>query len=816
MGTLGNRQLGQWDTPWCKGYEILQINLLLTGSQISPAIQKEPIEKQEQDAGNKGSCGILGNMTTICNEEILIAAMNASCQKGRLKETLEILRVMHQQGVPVDSTTYSSLLQVCINSKSLKNGKRVHALMIKISLKPEIFIWNRLVDMYAKCGSLVDARQMFNKMLIRNMFSWNTIIAGYAKCGNMEDAQKLFETMPERNEVSWNSMIAGYSQHGNAEEALKLFWEMQRKGVKVNNFAYASIGRACASLTALEQGKKTYADIVKTGLYSDVYLGSALVDMYAKCGSIKDARLVFDEMPERNVVSWNGMIAGYDQNGDSDEALKLLHKMRMEDLRPDQFTFATIVSACANLSALEQGKQRMLAKVFDKMLARDVVSWTAIIAGYAKCASIKEAHHLFDDMPERNVVSWNAIIARYAQNGHSEDTLKLFRQMKQENVLPTHYTFGNVLSVCAGLATLELGKQVHVHIIKAGFQFKSGTDSDVFVGNSLVDMYAKCGSVDNACQAFNSILERDGVSWNAMIVGYAQNGHGKEALELFQQMLQAGMMPDHITFIGVLSACSHPGLVDEGRHYFDSMTRDHCITPLSDHYACMIDLLGRAGYLDEAEDFINNMPFKPDAIMWGALLGACRIHGDLELGKWAAELIFELDPQNSGPYVLLSNIYAEAGMWGDADKVRKMMKDRGVQKKPGCSWIEVNSRLHVFTVEDTSHPQAEEIYASLERLAVQMKEEGYVPNTKYVLHDVGDDHKEHVLSYHSEKLAIAFGLMSTPPGALIGVVKNLRVCGDCHTAIKLISKVVGRAIIARDTSRFHHFKDGLCSYRDYW
>eukprot|EP01018_Ginkgo_biloba_P028281 Gb_00409 [translate_table: standard] len=785
-------------------------------------------------------------MTTICDEEILKAAMNASCQKGRLKEMREILRIIHQQGVPVDSTTYSSLLQVCINSKSLKNGKRVHALMIKSSLKTEIFIWNRLVDMYAKCGSLVDARHMFNKMLIRNLFSWNTIIAGYAKCGNMEDAQKLFETMPERNEVSWNSMIAGYSQHGNGEEALKIFWEMQRKGVKVNNFAYASIVRACASLMALEQGKQIHADIVKNGLYSDVYLGSALVDMYAKCGSIEDARLVFDEMPERNVVSWNGMIAGYDQNGGSDEALKLFHKMRMEDLRPDQFTFATIVSACANLSALEQGKQvhahvirvnyvsdiflenaliDMYAKcekiedarqVFDKMPARDVVSWTAMIAGYAKCASIKEAHHLFDEMPGRNVVSWNAIIAGYAQNGHSEDALKLFRQMKQKNVLPTHYTFGNVLSACAGLATLELGKQVHAHIIKAGFQFKSGTDSDVFVGNSLVDMYAKCGSVDNACQAFNNILERDRVSWNAMIVGYAQNGHGKEALELFQQMLQSGIMPDHITFIGVLSACSHAGLVDEGHHYFDSMTRDHCITPLSDHYACMIDLLGRAGHLDKAENFINNMPFKPDAIMWGALLGACRIHGDVELGRWAAEHIFELDPQNSGPYVLLSNIYVEAGMWGDADKVRKMMKDRGVQKKPGCSWIEVNNRLHIFTVEDTSHPQTEEIYASLERLAGQMKEAGYVPNTKYVLRDVGDDQKEHVLSYHSEKLAIAFGLMSTPPGVLIRVVKNLRVCGDCHAAIKLISKVVGRAIIVRDTSRFHHFKDGLCSCRDYW
>ncbi|KAH9295945.1 hypothetical protein KI387_039533, partial [Taxus chinensis] len=675
----------------------------------------------------------------------------------------------------------------------------------------------------------------------------------YAKRGSMENARKLFQAMPQcqRSAVAWNTLIAGYAkQEGCEEEALKLFEEMLCQGFEADGFAYGSVLCGCASLGALEQGRQIHGDVIRRGMLSDVYLGSALVDMYSKCCSIKDACQVFDAMPQRNVVSWNGMIAGYDQNGRSDMALELFGKMLKTDdgnVMPDQFTVATVVSACASLSDLAHGKQMhgyiikndsvnwdvflgnalvdMYAKcgrienahnVFDKMPERDVISWTALIAGYAKSASFEEAQSVFDKMPERNVISWNAIIAGHAQNGHSEEAAGLFCQMKREGIYPTHYTFANVLSACASLATLELGEQVHSHIVKAGFQFKTGFDADVFVGNSLVDMYAKCGNIVNARLAFNKLLERDGVSWNAMIVGYAQNGYGKEALEVFEQMLKESMIPDRITLIGVLSACSHAGLVDEGRHHFNSMTQVHCITPLPEHYACMIDILGRAGHLDEADKIIKSMPFEPDSITYVALLAACRIHGNVELGKWAAEHIFELDPLNSGPYVLLSNIYADAGRWDDVDKVRKLMKDRGVQKKPGCSWVEVNRRVHIFKAEDTSHPQTKEIYASLEILAAQMKEAGYVPNTKFVLHDVDEERKEHILSYHSEKLAIAFALISTPPGKLIRVVKNLRVCGDCHIGIKFISKVVGREIIVRDASRFHHFKDGLCSCGDYW
>jgi pentatricopeptide repeat protein len=329
-------------------------------------------------------------------------------------------------------------------------------------------------------------------------------------------------------------------------------------------------------------------------------------------------------------------------------------------------------------------------------------------------------------------------------------------------------------------------------------------------------MYSKCGSIEDAFQTFDVMSERNVISWNAMIAGCAQHGCGKEALKLFAQMPQAGIEPDHISFVSALSACSHSGLVDEGLQLFDSMCRDYCIAPREVHYACMIDLLGRAGRLDEARDFMKTIPFAPDAYVWGALLGACRLYGNIDLGKHAAECLFQLEPHNAAKYVLLSNIYAAAGRWDDVAKVRKIMKDRGVQKQPGCSWIEVKNKVHTFMVEDKSHPQTEEIYSTLEELARQMEAAGYVPDTNFVLHDVEMEQKEHSLYHHSEKLAIAFGLISTLPGLPVRIIKNLRVCGDCHTATKFISKIVEREIIIRDANRFHHFKDGLCSCGDYW
>eukprot|EP01018_Ginkgo_biloba_P031628 Gb_29020 [translate_table: standard] len=542
------------------------------------------------------------------------------CKQGRLEEALHILQLMEQQGIPVDSSTHASFLHGCVSKNALSYGKLVHAHIIQTGLKcQDIFLGNTLVNMYAKCGIMVDAR-------------------------------RILDQLPKRNVVSWTIMIAAYARHGQAEEALNLICQMQRACLQPNQFTFASILPVCAHLATLQHGKEIHEQIIRSGFQCDVTVGNALLDMYSKCRSTENARHVFDQMPQRNVVSWNSMISGYAQNANVDEALKL----------------------------------------FWKMSERDVVSWTIMIAGYSQNGRVEEALKLFERMPERDLVSWNAMIAGYAQNGRFDETLKLFRQMQLAGMKPNSETFTSVLPGCANLASLEQGMEVHDNIIRSGFL------SDVLVGSALIDMYAKCGKIKDACKVFDKMRRRDIVSWNAMIKGYAMHGCGKEALQIFEQMQHLGMNPDHVTFVGILHACCHAGLVDDAWQLFDCMSQCYNITPALEHYCCMVDLLGRAGQFHEAQDFINKMPIKPDAAVWGSLLGSCRIHNNMELGEFVAERLFELEPTNAAPYVLLSNIYAAAGRWDGIEKVRKMMKDRSVRKPPGCSWIQLNNQVYIF------------------------------------------------------------------------------------------------------------------------
>lgn len=585
--------------------------------------------------------------------------------------------------------------------------------------------------------------------------------------------------------------------HGNVNDAGTGQWDI------------LDVLQDCINTKSLLMGRSTHAHMIKNGIRNDVLVTNYLINMYARCGSIKDARDLFEKMPERSLVSWNTVVSAYTQSENGIEAIKMVWRMQQEGVLPDKFTFTSVLRACATLMALAEGKQvhALIVKIETEF---NVFVESALVDMYGKCGSVEDARLVFDKMPERNLVSWNAMIAAFAQNGEGEEALNVFRQVQRAGVNQNQYTLSSALSACASLAALQEGNQVHVVSIKTGFQY------DVFVGSALVDMYAKCGSIKNAQNVFDEMPKRNVVSWNAMITGFAQHGRGIETLEIFEQMQQAGVKPNGITFVCVLSACSHAGLVNEGQRYFDSMTGDHGITPRIHHYACMIDLLGRAGRLYEAEDLIDKMPYEPNAAVWGSLLGACRIHGYMELAQRAAERLFEVEPHNAGNHVLLSNIYAAAGRWDDVEKVWKLMKDSGVKKDKGRSWVELKDKVHVFVVGDRSHPLTEKIYALLERLTEQIKEAGYVPETNYALHDVEDQQKEHLLGHHSEKLALAFGLISMPSGITIQIKKNLRVCGDCHTAFKFISNIVGREIVVRDTNRFHHFNHGQCSCGDYW
>ena len=483
--------------------------------------------------------------------------------------------------------------------------------------------------------------------------------------------------------------------------------------------------------------------------------------------------------------------------------------MRHEGLEPDAITYLSILNPCASPGALEWVKE-VHAQAHKAGLESDVRVGNAFVSMYANCGSIKDARQAFDRMVTRDVVSWSGMIGAYAECGHGEEAFETFLQMQQEGFAPNAITYLSILNPRASRGALEWVKEVHGQALKAGL------DSDVSLGNAFVNMYAKCGSIEDARQVFDKMDKRDVISWNVMIGGLAQHGSGQDALEIFEQMKRERVKPNDVTFVGVLTACSHGGLVDECRRHFCSLSQDYGIVPTVEHYGCLVDLLGRAGHFDEAVTVIKGMPFVANAQIWGALLSACKIHGNVTLAEQAAEHCLKLDPEQAGVYVLLSNIYAGAGLWDQVARVRNTMKERGVRKEPGRSWIRIDKKVHSFVVEDRSHPQADEIYAELKRLTKEMKSAGYVPDTQCVMHDVDEQQKAETLCKHSEKLAIAYGLISTPPGTSIRIFKNLRVCSDCHTATKFISKVTGREIVARDANRFHHFKDGLCSCGDYW
>eukprot|EP01018_Ginkgo_biloba_P030303 Gb_38441 [translate_table: standard] len=660
-------------------------------------------------------------------------------RNSQWKEAVGIYQVETQQGIPLDPDTYASFLQACANTRALSEGKQVHAHVLIAGFDQDVFLGTKLVNLYAICGRLGNARQIFDNIRKRNIFLWN-------------------------------AMIRGYATNGVSGEALSLYYQMQRAGVYPDNFTFPFVLKACANLSALEEGKEIHYHLRRNGLESDVFVGTALIDMYTKCGSIENARHVFDEMSQRNVVLWTAMIAGYVQNGHANEALALFYQMQLVDVIPDSVTMASVLPACALLAALQQGKQ-IHNCIIRSGFHPDVSVGTALVDMYAKCGSIENAWHVFDKICRRDIVSWNAMIAGYAQNGHASEALSLFHQMQLEGVTPNSVTTVSVLPACAHLAALQRGMWIHAYIIRSGFEL------DLSVGNSLVDMYAKCGCIQAARQLFDEMSQKDVVSWSVMIGGYGMHGYGEDALTIFAQMQQTGIKPDHVTFIGVLSACSHAGLVEEGQRYFYCMSHDYCITPRIEHYACMVDLLGRAGHLDEALDFIKRMPLEPDVNAWGALFGACRIHCNIELGEYVLERILELNPNNAGSYILLSNLYAAAGRWDGVVKARTMIKDRGLKKSPGSSWIEIKNSVHAFLGGNRSHPQSDRIFSLLESLAGQMKQAGYIPDTSFVLRDLEEEEKEYILCNHSEKLAIAFGLMNTRPGTPIRVTKNLRM--DC-------------------------------------
>jgi pentatricopeptide repeat protein len=639
-------------------------------------------------------------------------------------------------------------------------------------------------------------------------------------------------------------MMKGYSRICCSESGVSLYKLMLVHDIMPDGFTFPFLLKGFTKDMALKYGKMLLNHAVKHGfLDSNLFVQKGFIHLFSLCGLVDSAHKIFNMGDGWEVVIWNVMLSGYNRVKRFEESKRLFIEMekKCECVSPNSVTLILMLSACSKSKDLVGGKYidnkyikegivesnlklenaliDMFAScgemdaaqgVFDDMKTRDVISWTSIVTGFANTCHIDLARKYFDQMPERDYVSWTAMIDSYLRMNHFKEVLKLFREMQMSNVKPDEFTMVSILTACAHLGALELGEWAKTYIDKNKIK------NDTFIGNALIDMYFKCGNVEKAMKIFNEMQKKDKFTWTAMIVGLANNGHGEEALTMFSNMLEASVTPDEITYIGVLCACTHVGMVTKGRNFFSNMTIQHGIKPNVTHYGCMVDLLGRAGQLKEALEVILNMPIKPNSIVWGSLLGACRVHKNVQLAEIAAKEILELEPENGAVYVLLCNIYAACKKWENLHKVRKLMMERGIKKTPGCSLMEMNGIVYEFVAGDKSHPQSKEIYAKLEKMKQELISAGYSPDTSEVFLDVGEEDKETSLYWHSEKLAIAYALISSGNGVTIRIVKNLRMCVDCHHMAKVVSKVYNRELIVRDKTRFHHFKHGICSCNNFW
>ncbi|PNY13148.1 pentatricopeptide repeat-containing protein at4g33170-like protein [Trifolium pratense] len=705
--------------------------------------------------------------------------LSSYLQAGKAWEAIDCFRDMIKSRVPCDSLTFIVTLSVISSLNHLELGKQIHGAVVRFGWDQFVSVGNSVINMYVKAGSVYYARRMFGQMKEVDLISWNTVISGCA-------------------------------QSGLEECSLRLFIDLLRSGLLPDQYTYASVLRACSSLEkSYYLGRQVHTCALKSGIVLDSFVSTALIDVYSRSGKMEEAKLLFHNQDGFDLASWNAMMHGHMVSDNYCEALRLFGLMHESGEKADQITLANAAKAAGCLVRLQHGKQ-IHAVVLKERFDLDLFVISGILDMYLKCGEMESAHKVFNGIPSPDDVAWTTMISGCVENGEEEHALLKYHQMRLAGVQPDEYTFATLVKACSLLTTLEQGRQIHANVMKLNCAF------DPFVMTSLVDMYAKCGNIEDAYGLFRRMNTRNIVLWNAMIVGLAQHGNAEEALNFFNEMKSRGVTPDRVTFIGVLSACSHSGLICDAYENFDSMQKNYGIEPEIEHYSCLVDALSRAGRIQEAEKVVSSMPFEASATMYRTLLNACRVQGDKETGKRLAEKLFTLEPSDSAAYVLLSNIYAAANQWENAVSARNMMRRVNVKKEPGFSWVDMKNKVHLFVAGDRSHEETDLIYNKVECVMKRIREEGYVPDTEFTLVDIEEEDKESALYHHSEKLAIAYGLMKTPPSTTLRVIKNLRVCGDCHNAIKYISKVFQREIVLRDANRFHHFRNGICSCGDYW
>uniref|UniRef100_A0A7N0SVD4 Pentatricopeptide repeat-containing protein n=1 Tax=Kalanchoe fedtschenkoi TaxID=63787 RepID=A0A7N0SVD4_KALFE len=709
---------------------------------------------------------------------------------GWFKFAVGFFLKMLSYGASPDKYTFPYVIKACGGLRSLRLGKLVHEMIVNYGFVMDVFVGSALVKFYAETGCIVSARRLFDEMPERDAVLWNvmlngyakvddhdnaigvyeqmceyevkpnsvtftcilsvccskvmmdfgsklhglivkhgfeqdssvanTLLAMYAKCRRLSDARRLFETGTNCDLVSWNAMISGYVQNGLMDEASHLFRKMISSGIKPDSITFASFLPSICEVSNLNHGKEVQGYVIRHTGSLDAFLQSALIDIYCKCKDVETAGKIFYLSTKTDVVVCTTMISGNVLNGRYSDAIENFQLLLQGRFKPNAVTLASVLPACGGMVALRMGKELhnyILKNGHDNLC----YVCSAVMDMYAKCGRLDLAGTLFTQITHKDVASWNAMIANCSQNGKPEEAINLFRQMGKEGTQYDCVSISAALSACATLPALHLGKEIHALMIKDVVHF------DLFGASALIDVYAKCGKLSLAHQVFEMMQERNEITWNSIIAAFGNHGCLKECLHLFNEMLKDGFQPDHVTFLAIISACGHAGRVDEGIYYFYSMMHEHGIKARMEHYACVVDLFGRAGRLSEAIEVIKSMPFDADGGVWGTLLGACRVHNNVELAVLASKHLIDLDPQNSGYYMLMANLHADAGQWESVRKIRDLMKNQGVQKVPGYSWLESSTTTHMFIADDKTHPESEHIYSVLKHLMLETRKEGSEP-----------------------------------------------------------------------------------------
>ncbi|CAH9069423.1 unnamed protein product [Cuscuta europaea] len=664
--------------------------------------------------------------------------------------------------------------------------------------------------------------------------------------GDLWRARQLLDKIPDSDLRSWTVLISAYTKWGRPKEAIQVYNELRGRNIYPDQWTLLSASKACGSARDLRKAKGIHEDSIRFGFRYELVIGNALIDMYCKCKHSEGARTVFDDLSvKKDVVSWTTMCSCYVKCRLPIKAIDIFRQMMFYGVWPNSVTLSSLLPACSDLKYLTLGRE-IHGHVIRKGMGDNVFVCSALVDMYASCSRIKKAELVFLNTPRVDVVIWNVVISAYLSHGEYEKAMCMFSQMRNEFGLklnedswnaviggcvkcgetarslelltemqksgtkPNLITITTILPACAYLESIRVGKEIHSFISRHGFL------DDITTATALLLLYSKCGSLELSRRVFDRMPNKDTIAYNTMIFANTIHGEGAEAVLLFNRMISSGLKPNKVTFTAVLSGCSHSRLVDEGFTIFHVMSKDHGVEPDEQHYSCLVDVFSRAGRLEEAYCFIKEMPMKPTASAWGALLAGCKVYKNVRLGEIVANQLFMVEPENPGNYVMLSNIFEASKLREEALKTRELMRERGIKKLPGRSWVQVKNKTYSFVSGDKSHNQSEEIYKFLNGIREKMRVAGRLPDTDFVLQDVDVEEKESSLCYHSEKLAVAFGILNLKEGSTLTVFKNLRICGDCHNTIKFIAELVGLRIVVRDSLRFHHFKDGLCSCKEFW